>query len=266
MSSEPLEQAAKEVMEYDRTLNLGVFIVSFGADALLCGVMIVQMINYWTWSEGDRMFNKAIVMITTTTSFALTLYIVVLMFKLFVVDFETYAPFISPTSLLLYMSILDLIPAITTQLFFTERAYKLCNRSKALIGAIGLCMLTTIVGAFGLSLSREAVRAGYSQFTCCGPVDHFVHHVKSKTGWKETDVIIGKLIKIMAETQSPPTLLIIYFFIVTFGIPKTYIDIFALLLQSKFYTYGLLASLNSRYSLRRALQNDSSSHGRTPKN
>nr|XP_019044225.1 hypothetical protein I302_07508 [Kwoniella bestiolae CBS 10118]OCF23155.1 hypothetical protein I302_07508 [Kwoniella bestiolae CBS 10118] len=267
--AEALEQAAKESVDYNHNLNLGTFIIAAGTDTLLCGVMIVQLINYWTFSKGDRMFNKSIVIITTLSGFLATIFIIVLMFRLFVYHFGSYAPFAS-LNLLVYMSIIDIIPSVATQIFFTERAYKLCNRSKILVGAISFCLLVSIVGAIGLPISREAVQAGeaapdvkkaFMYLWLCGSLaaDLMISSsimwslFKSKTGWKETDDTITKLIRI------------IYFFIVTFGFPMTYLDIFALWVQSKFYTCGLLASLNSRYSLRRTMKNESSSHGRTNK-
>ncbi|KAK6909524.1 hypothetical protein I203_103544 [Kwoniella mangroviensis CBS 8507] len=280
-AAEALEIAAKESVDYNHNLNLGTFIIASGTDMLLCGMMIVQLINYWTWSKGDRMFNKSIVIITSLSSFLATIFIIVLMFKLFVYHFGTYAPFAS-LNLLVYMSIIDIIPSVATQVCFTERAYKLCNRSKLLVGAITICLLVSIVGAVGMPPIRAAVQSGkvdaeqkkvFMYMWLCGSLSADLmittsimwSLMKSKTGWKDTDDTISRLIRVMVETQLPPTLLVIFFFIVTFGFPLLYLDIFALWVQSKFYTCGLLASLNSRYSLRRTTKNDSSNHGRTNK-
>ncbi|WWC64661.1 uncharacterized protein I303_107272 [Kwoniella dejecticola CBS 10117] len=277
-----LEEAAKASIDLHHNLNLGTFFVASACDTLLCGVMIVQLINYWTWSKNDRIFNKAIVGLTSTSSLVATIFIIVLMFRLFVYEFGTYTPF-ATLNLLTYMSIIDIVPSVATQVFFTERAYKLCGRSWILLGAICSCLALSVCGAVGFPPARAAVilttgegamRAKVFMYCwLCGSLGaHLLittsimwSLIKSKIGWKETDDTISRLIKVMIETQLPPTLVVIFFFIVTTGAKDTYLDIFPLWVQSKFYTCGLLASLNSRYSLRKTLKNESSSHGRTHK-
>ncbi|WRT70283.1 uncharacterized protein IL334_007281 [Kwoniella shivajii] len=281
------EQAAKAVMSLHHDLNLGTFIFAAGTDALLCGIMISQFISYWTFSSDDRKFNTAIVTITTLSSFCATLFIIVLMFKLFVYNFGFYAPFAS-VPLLTYMSVFDIIPSTATQIFFTHRVYKLTGRSKILLGLITLLILVSLTGAIGFPITQEL----YHTFYKSDPVKAnalLQSHVtmtylwlsgalgadvlitssimlslmRSRTGWKVTDRTITKLIRVVVETQLPPTILLIVFFVLIFGYKDTYLDIFPLWTQSKFYTCGVLASLNSRYSLRRALMN-SSSQGITP--
>ncbi|WWC91630.1 uncharacterized protein L201_006576 [Kwoniella dendrophila CBS 6074] len=275
-----MEAAAKASIDSHHNLNLGTFFVASATDTLLCGIMMVQLINYWTWSKEDRWFNKSIVIVTAISSFVATIFIIVLMFRLFVYNFGTYYPF-AALNLLTYMSIIDIIPSVATQIFFAERAYKLNNRSMTLLIAISICLLASICGAVGFPPARGArnMATGEGQqkavafmyLWLCGSLgaDLLITGsimwslLRSKTGWKETDDTITRLIAIMVETQLPPTLVVIFFFIVTFGVKDTYLDIFALWVQSKFYTCGLLASLNSRYSLRRTMRSETSSRGRT---
>ncbi|WVQ67106.1 uncharacterized protein L199_005300 [Kwoniella botswanensis] len=271
------EEAAKASITLDQRLNLGTFILAAATDTLLCGVMIIQSIEYWTYSQDDRKFNKASVLITTTSSLGATIFIIVLMFKLFVYNFGQYTPFAAIPDLT-YMCIFDIIPSTATQLFFTYRAYKLTGRSKILALVIIGMILVSVAGAIGFPITQEmyhrnksdAVLQSKIALTYCWLSGALGADVlitisimwglwRSKTGWKETDKTVKRLIRVMVETQLPPTILLIVFFVFVFGFPDFYLDIYPLWVQSKFYTCGLLASLNSRYSLRRAIANGSSS-------
>ncbi|KAK6909535.1 hypothetical protein I203_103555 [Kwoniella mangroviensis CBS 8507] len=53
------EEATKASITLDQRLNLGTFILATATDTFLCGVMIIQSIEYWTYSKDDRKFNKA---------------------------------------------------------------------------------------------------------------------------------------------------------------------------------------------------------------
>nr|XP_019044199.1 hypothetical protein I302_07481 [Kwoniella bestiolae CBS 10118]OCF23129.1 hypothetical protein I302_07481 [Kwoniella bestiolae CBS 10118] len=141
-------------------------------------------------------------------------------------------------------------------------------------------ILVSITGAIGFFITQEIFHSNHktiipskSSFTYCWLIGALGAALlitcsimwglwKSKTGWKQTDRTITRLIRVMIETQIPPTLLLIVFFIFAYACPSTYLDVYPLWLQSKFYTCSLLASLNSRYSLRRAIAHGSSS-GRT---
>ncbi|WWC64641.1 uncharacterized protein I303_107252 [Kwoniella dejecticola CBS 10117] len=286
MSEEAIafEQAAKESITAHQNINLGTFFLATATDMLLCGVMIIQLIEYWTFSRDDRKFNKTIVCVTTAGSFGATIFIMVLMFKLFVYEFGQYTPFAAMPDLT-YMCIFDIIPSTFTQIFFTHRAFLLTGRSKVsyiLLGLIGSMILVSVAGAIGFPITQEIYHETQSEsvlkskiaLTYCwlgGALGADVvitasimwGLLKSRTGWKETDRAITRLLAIMVETQLPPTVLLIVFFVFVFGFPDTCLDVYPLWVQSKFYTCGLLASLNSRYSLRRAINNSSSS-GRTP--
>ncbi|OCF38364.1 hypothetical protein I317_07872 [Kwoniella heveanensis CBS 569] len=245
--------------------------------------MFIQLSNYLTYSQEDRKFNKIIVGITTTCSAGVTIFITSCMFELFVYNFGRYTPF-ATTKLLAYMCLFDIATSTATQLFFAHRAYKLSRHSKILVGIIGVLVLVSICGAVGFvplyiqsnAASEVSVRKTrifiYLWLAAGLGADILITSVimasllRSRTGWKSTDKTIMKLLAIIVETQLPPTIIILVF-LITFGgfAHENYLDVWPQWVQSKFYTCGLLASLNSRYSLRRAMKNDSS-HGKAKTN
>nr|XP_019044200.1 hypothetical protein I302_07482 [Kwoniella bestiolae CBS 10118]OCF23130.1 hypothetical protein I302_07482 [Kwoniella bestiolae CBS 10118] len=245
------EEAAKASLTLNQNLNLGTFILASGTDALLCGVMVTQMMEYWTYSAHDRKFNKGCVLITTTSSLGATIFIIVLMFKLFVYDFGKYTPFAAIPDLT-YMCISDIVPSTATQLFFTHRAYKLMGRSKTLGLIIIAMILVSVAGAIGFPITQEMYHKNKSEailnskiaLTYCWLSGALGADVlitasimwglwKSKTGWKETDKTVKRLIRVMVETQLPPTILLIVFFIFVFGYSDYYLDIYPLYTPSK---------------------------------
>ncbi|WVR00228.1 hypothetical protein IAU59_007370 [Kwoniella sp. CBS 9459] len=278
------EEAAKAFVGKHHNLNLATFFVATATDALLCGVMFIQLADYLTYSQEDRKFNKIIVGITTTCSAAVTVFLTACMFELFVYNFGTYTTFMDTKSILAYTTLFDIVVSTATQIFFAHRAYKLTRHSKILVGLISVLILVSAVGAVGFVplyiASNAASDAGmlrnkiFMYLWLAGGLGAdvlitgiiMVSLIRSKTGWKSTDKTIMKLLRIIVETQLPPTIVILVFFI-TFGgyAHEVYLDVWPQWVQSKFYVCGLLASLNSRYSLRRAMKNDSS-HGKAKTN
>ncbi|WWC91637.1 uncharacterized protein L201_006583 [Kwoniella dendrophila CBS 6074] len=284
MNSSAFEQAAKASIDLYHDLNLGTYMVATAVDTFLCGVMIVQFFDYWNYSRDDRRFNQIMVLITTTSSLAATIYITHMMFKLFVYDFGHYAPF-GATMDVMWMCIFDIIPSTATQIFFAHRAYNLNGKSKTLLISMIITILASVIGSIATPLtqkqdsnnvwsSNETIGTAFTYLGLSGALAADIIITgsimwglsKSRTGWMETDKMITKLIRIGIETQLPPTLLLIAFFVVIFGFPDTYLNVFPLWVQSKIYTCGLLASLNSRYALRSARShgNMSSSTSKTP--
>ncbi|WVF73047.1 hypothetical protein IAT40_007865 [Kwoniella sp. CBS 6097] len=277
------EEAAKGFVSKHHNLNLATFFVATATDALLCGIMFIQLADYLTYSSEDRKFNKIIVGVTTTCSAGVTIFITVCMFELFVYNFGKYTQFAN-AKLMAYMTLFDIAVSTATQIFFAHRAYKLSRQSKILVGIIGVLILISVCGAVGFVplfiMTNAASEVGvirtqtFMYLWLAGALGADVlitgsimaSLVKSKTGWKSTDKTIMKLLRTIVETQLPPTIIILVFFI-TFGgyANEVYLDIWPQWVQSKFYTCGLLASLNSRYSLRRAMKNDSS-HGKAKTN
>ncbi|WVR07729.1 hypothetical protein IAU60_004772 [Kwoniella sp. DSM 27419] len=273
-TADDFETYARMFVSLHHNLNIATFLVSGATDALLCGYMFIQAADYWTYSEDDKLFNKIIVAITTVTSAGTTMFIVGILFRLFVYNYGRYSGFVA-TQLLAYMCLFDIVVSTATQVFFTHRAFMLNNRSKLLIFAISALVLTSIVGAIGFipvygglaSTSDDNLwRISFFLFlwlaTALGADVLITGSImwslfRSRTGWKQTDRTITKLLGIVIETQMPPTLVVLLF-LVTFGATSQtmLLVIWPQWVQGKFYTCGLLASLNSRYQLRRAMQND----------
>ncbi|ODO05707.1 hypothetical protein I350_04767 [Cryptococcus amylolentus CBS 6273] len=236
----------------------------------MLGVLMGQTIDYWKWSGDDRLMNKVIAVIATVSSLAASLFFIGNSFELFVYGFGTYAKFVAVNSLS-WACLIDIIPSTVTQFFFAHRAWRMSHNSRALAVTAAILVLTSVGGALatipayqktgGASQSAAVnVKVTILLWICGGiGVDLLVtvvilqNLIKSRTGWKTTDRTIKKLLTILVETQIPPIIIMIIFLISYIGYSGTYLDIWPQWVQSKFYVCGLMASLNSRYFLRRAL-------------
>ncbi|WVQ84700.1 hypothetical protein IAT38_006856 [Cryptococcus sp. DSM 104549] len=267
------EAGAKAFVNQFHDINLGTFVMAMATDSVMFGLMIVQTIDYWRWSGEDKRMNKIIVATATVSASAVSIFMVVCMFHLFVYGFGVYGNF-TTTTLLPWMCLVDIIPSTATQFFFAHRAYRMSKNNKILGAAMGLLIMLSVAGGIGMipayqtldsasQVSADKVRAMMYLWLSGGlgadvliTVVILASLLRSRTGWKATDRAIKKLLTILIETQIPPTIVILVFFITYGRYSETFLDVWPQWVQSKFYVCGLLASLNSRYSLRRALDNE----------
>ncbi|WVQ72659.1 hypothetical protein IAR50_002218 [Cryptococcus sp. DSM 104548] len=271
ITPEQFEAASKAFIDRAHNTNLGLFVVASGTDAFLLGILILQVIDYWKYSYDDKWLNKAIVIVATTSTFVCSIYIVVCIFDLYVFKFGRYSQF-SETTILPWPCLLDVIPSTATQLFFGLRAYRMSKDNKIVAAAIFLFVLTSAIGGLGtipsyILASNASNSSGIRLkvmvlMWLCGAIAADVlimviimrNLLESRSGWKSTDRTVNKLMTLLIETQVPPTICMLVFMITYLGfVDRMFLDVWAQWTQGKFYVCGLMASLNSRYSLRRAI-------------
>ncbi|WWC91666.1 uncharacterized protein L201_006612 [Kwoniella dendrophila CBS 6074] len=267
-----VEDFAKLSINMNRNVNLGTYFIATTTDLLLCGVMIVQFVEYWTYSRTDRKFNKAVVIVSSLTSMGGTFFVLNMMFKLFVYQFGEYSPF-ATTRDLGYLAIFDVISSFATSLFFAERAFLILGRSKIFAIYAIICFLVNITGGIGYPVLQDISTRTHKESDLQHKVwmttmyvsgalglDFMVNVIvtwsmlksKAESGWKGVDGALVRFGRIVIEAGYPQTMITICWFVTFFGYTDLYIAIYPLWVQNKFYTCVLLASLNSRYSLRRA--------------
>jgi len=87
-----------------------------------------------------------------------------------------------------------------------------------------------------------------SDFSIAGTLIFLLH--RSRTGWKQTDTIVNRLILFSVNTGLVTSLCAIFALIFVSIFPDTFIYITFYMLISKMYTNSLLATLNARTSVR----------------
>ncbi|ODN77698.1 hypothetical protein L202_04843 [Cryptococcus amylolentus CBS 6039] len=271
LTPEQIELAAEAFITGAHDINLGLFVVASGTDAFLLGILILQVIDYWKYSYGDKWLIKTIVIVATTSTFVCSIYIAFCIFKLYVFGYGRYTQFME-TTILPWSCLLDVIPSTATQLFFGLRAYRMSKNNKMVAAAITLFVLISAIGGLGTIpsyiLASDASNSSGVRLKVmilmwlCGAIaaDGLIMVVimrnllQSRSGWKSTDRTVNKLMTLLIETQIPPTICMLVFLITYLGfVDRMFLDVWAQWTQSKFYVCGLMASLNSRYFLRRAI-------------
>lgn len=77
--------------------------------------------------------------------------------------------------------------------------------------------------------------------------------LRQRTDWEQTDTIVKRLIRIACESQLPPTVVALVLLIDYAVQGATYYGVFFEMIQGKIYVIGMIYVLNSRYFLRREL-------------
>ena len=151
------------------------------------------------------------------------------------------------------------------QCFYAERAYKIAGRVKAVIILVLLPLSLSLIGAIGIVVSgmtKNEIDQRYNNFGWMWIVGTFVADtvvtavvlhglIRQRSDWEQTDTIVKRLIRVACESQLPPTAVALAL-LIDFAIQgDTYYAVFFEMIQGKLYVVGMLYVLNSRYFMRR---------------
>ncbi|GFZ48654.1 hypothetical protein JCM24511_06403 [Saitozyma sp. JCM 24511] len=266
---DPVEAAAQQLFGSNKGFYLGPPLLGLVVDAMLCGVMLQQFFRWVLYSPADRRFERAIVFGAFAAAFAATAYSIVYTMHVFAYDFGTYKNF-AETAWIRWFLVPDSIVDMLVRAFFAERAYRLTGHSRLFLLACGslmlFCLATSIgaVVAFNLLTSTTQLpqlrTVVYIWIGASVGVDVFLTStimyqlLKCRTGeFEDTDRLVHRLAVVSLETQLPPTLVVIGMGISFTVNPSNMVNVFFLMILSKVYMCGMLGAINSRYSLRREL-------------
>ncbi|KAK4687455.1 hypothetical protein P7C73_g2657, partial [Tremellales sp. Uapishka_1] len=277
------EAAAKALFEPYRATNNSLYLLALCVDLYMLGVMVQQVVQWYTFKRDERRVISALVLTVTVWGFIMTGLIMAINFDHFAVHFGEYLPFES-TQWTCFWPFCDTVVATTVQIFYLERAFKLNHRNWLLVGVVAILwpaawassLATLIIYGGGDAESSAAAKVTITEniwFGSMMAIDILITAsigwglYKSRTGWEATDRMITKLVMISVETQLPPTLMSVVLmlresglnnlistlaFLIEYSIfPASFMGIFLECIQSKFYIVGFLAVLNSRHHLRR---------------
>ncbi|WVQ96445.1 hypothetical protein IAU59_003550 [Kwoniella sp. CBS 9459] len=276
MSPEQLEAIAEAAFSGNKGLNLGPFLLAGIFDIFLYGIMTQQYQTWWQFSRpNDRSATKWLTHYIFLTSSIWSISLIAYEMGKFVYNFGSYTYFLEvnwPTA----FPIVGWSMSGAVQAFYAERSYRLNGQNKILLGVIGclilaegaitMALVVLIHWKYNLTTELEAgvVTKEVRTWQCVTlGTDTIITAslawglYKSRTGWSNTDALVKKLILLTLETQLAPTLIMLAFVIEFSMVPSSTIGIFFDMMIPKAYTVGYLATLNSRYSLRRDLHGSS---------
>ncbi|WRT67853.1 uncharacterized protein IL334_004827 [Kwoniella shivajii] len=267
MPADQVEAIAKAAFGDNLGLKVGPVLLAPIFDAILYGVMMQQFQSWWTYSRSsERAPLKYLTYYIMIASSAWTFMIIAYQMHNFVYNFGRYTTFLEmpyPTA----------FPAVgfgmsaAVQAFYTERTFRLNNRSWVLLGLLIACILgeaaivlVIIIKCRGVASELQAalllkeIRTWQCLTLATDAVITFSLAWglwSAKTGWSHTDALVKKLLLVTLETQLAPTLIMLGFVIEMSIFPASTMGIFFDIMIPKGYTVGYLATLNTRVHLRR---------------
>ncbi|WWC70836.1 uncharacterized protein I206_104788 [Kwoniella pini CBS 10737] len=270
MPVEQVEAIAKMAFGDDVGWHIGPFLLSVIFDGILLGVISQQYMTWWTYSRlTERKINVYVTHFLVTAAVAYTACEISYALHNFVYNFGKFRVFLE----IRYPQVFPILGWITSapiQLFYTERTFRLNGNNWLLC----ILLMGLILGTFGMTvwvlvfcqtLSSELqallIVRQVQAWQCLTLATDSIITIsiawglyRSRTGWSKTDALVKRLMIITLETQLGPTILMLAF-VIEFAIsPPTTLGIFFEQLIPKFYLVGFLATLNSRYNLRRDSQ------------
>ncbi|OCF45958.1 hypothetical protein I317_00046 [Kwoniella heveanensis CBS 569] len=267
MSDEQVEAIAQMALGGNLGYNLGPFLLASLFDALAWGIVSQQYMTWWQYSrETERKYLRYLTHVLTLAAFGYTVMLIAYAMQNFVYNFGEFKIFMNIKWAQLFPFI-DACLAAPVQAFYAERSFRLNNRNYFLLCLIALLMAGSLSTTIWLLVSCQAL-TNLLQAELMTPQLRSWQVItlatdlvittsigwglwQSRTGWSDTDALVKKLLMITWETQLGPTLLMLAF-VIEFSItPPASIGIFFELLIPKAYVIGYLATLNSRYNLRR---------------
>ncbi|WWD17018.1 hypothetical protein CI109_101454 [Kwoniella shandongensis] len=265
---EELNAVAEFGIKQNIGLYLGPIILGFAFDCVLLGVMFNQLIQHFLLTPSDRRFNRIILVLSVLLAYGSTVLNLLMMFDWFAYGFgEWYRLF--GLRYLKWVPLVDVGTVTTIQIFYLERAYQLHNKSKWVIFTVLPFILAGIGGAVGCTIKACLIPDSYyivdlkpffytwlcstvvAGIALTGMIAYKL--IKSRTGWSDTDYLIGRLVRLSVESQLFPTLIAIAFML-SYGIkPVAGLNLFFEMFHPKVYVVAFLAVLNARKALREGL-------------
>ncbi|OCF34423.1 hypothetical protein I317_03523 [Kwoniella heveanensis CBS 569] len=276
MPQEQVEGLAQMALANDLGYNLGPWLLGVLSDCIFFGILAQQYISWFSYSRpNERPILSWLTHYIGINQAAWTGYIMFFGMHYFVFNFGAFRVFLDVKWASLFPTWGWSVSG-PIKFFYIERTWKI-NGKNMILGALlcclnlaegGMCFfltykfntlssgleaakMTTVTQVWqGLSLASDMIITTSLAFGL----------YKSRTGWSQTDHMIKKLMFLTIETQMGPTVLMLAFTIQFAIAPPAALSQFFDLLIPKAYALGYLATLNSRYNLRRDMASSKGSN------
>ncbi|WRT67854.1 uncharacterized protein IL334_004828 [Kwoniella shivajii] len=268
MPVEQIEAIAKAAFGGNLGWHIGPFLLAVLFDGILLGVVSQQYLTWWIYSrQTERRLHAFLTHFLLIASVVYTGCEISYCLHNFVYNFGQYRVFLEVNYPQVF-PLLGWIMSAPVQLFYTERSYRLNGESRILVGLLVSLIVTTLGVTVWILVACQSLSSELQAFAILPPVQAWQSLTlatdsiitasigwglyRSRTGWSHTDDLVKRVTLITLETQLGPTLLMLAF-VIEFAInPPSTIGIFFEQLIPKFYVVGYLATINSRFDLRRA--------------
>ncbi|KAH8087440.1 hypothetical protein HD553DRAFT_334473 [Filobasidium floriforme] len=261
-----LEQFGLALLSPRKGQSLGPFLITLFLDAMFYGILCMQAFKFFTESRRDSLFHRVVAGSILALATAVTALSMSWMYNLFVLNFGSYAHFFS-VKYLSWFYVFDCCAMVIVQSFFAHRAFQLTKRNYYILGVIVFFMVTAFIT--GILMKVRGQQLGSSADPDDVYIKAFVYSwlgatliadtlitltimsvlIRRRTGWKTTDRLITRLLKLTFESQLPPTVIAISTACQYATLVNTAPYISIPLLQSKIYAFALFHTLNSRSGL-----------------
>ncbi|KAK1926718.1 hypothetical protein DB88DRAFT_538595 [Papiliotrema laurentii] len=265
--------AAEALFGGNPGLKIGPFLLGFFFDSLLVGIVVMMFLHWQAWSSArESTVIRILVYWLVIQTLAYTTYMIALNLRVLAFYYGDWAIFFDKTYVR-WTYLFETFARTPVSFFFAARAYKLGGRSKLFIVFVAPLFLSSIAGAIWArvdyqklySASNGSMAPVYLWIASEVVLDIIItgyityHLVTSRTGWKQTDKMITKLIILAIETQLSPTVVAIIFLIITIVNPRTSLAAFFAWLPNA-YVISIFVVLNKRHALRREVEHESSNY------
>ncbi|WWC92686.1 uncharacterized protein L201_007645 [Kwoniella dendrophila CBS 6074] len=260
-----IEDIAKQQVISNHGSHLSPLILGMGVDALLLGCALNQFFRWWNVSKTEATHIRFLIYLATFGGIVGTIFTWATTLHMFSYNYGSYSQFIKCDWIAWY-GLIDPLTKISIQTFYAERAWRINKRNPWILISIGTCLCGSVTGSVGYAFitrtrtmndfDTKANAFFYLWPGACISADLIITSTimyglyKSKSGITQTDRLVKRLMKISLESQIPPTLVALLFFLQFAADSMSSIVQFIAIIHPKVYLVGCLAILNSRQDLR----------------
>lgn len=253
----------------------GPMLIGIIFNVLLYGIMITQVYLYYTTYKRDRLWMKLLVLAVFVADTINTLFDVWYLYESVITHFDD-PPFLATANWRFATDpVMTGIIELMVQLFFSWRIWALTKNLVVVIIVVLLSLtagICAIVTTYEITIIPEFVR--FQEFknivivwlVCASAADIIITSVlvwylrKHKTGFKSSDLMVDRIIRVTVQTGLLTSMLAIVDLIVYLADP-TGTHLMLNFPLCKLYSNSLISSLNSRGGWRYDSSTHSHSHG-----
>ncbi|ORX36763.1 hypothetical protein BD324DRAFT_627090 [Kockovaella imperatae] len=267
-----LEALARAAIFPHKGEQLGPNLLGYFLDSLFLGFEFMLFAHWAAWSWKDRALIRILVCCSVVFSLAVSCFNLSCLLHLFGFNFGEYANFFK-ADYIAWFGVLSVLPTVSTQLFYIDRAYRLNGKSLLIAVPTFALTLATLASGVGrtIILLSTKVETGYNvrvavqqptyeamnylwiistllnELTLAGLIVFGL--TKSKSEWPQTSSTAQKALFLTVEAQLPSALIFLILALVRLIRPTSTVGTFFEHWHTKVFTLGLLVLLNSRFSL-----------------
>lgn len=261
--------------EYGKNLGLGLgpLLLGLFLDCLFLGYLLQMAMHWFVHARpheprGNNILVTWLLLITT----AMTCFWMAMAFDVFVRKFGTFSALIS-TQWIPYITLFQGLVQPPVLAWYCLKGFRLLGGTQSVLAMVFLIVVGSVLtmvtammagivivrlqGNANLTNIFDLIRTSsvvFSDVLISAAIT--AHLFRSRTGWKQTDKLLTKLIVLFAQSAIPPTIFALGFMIVSFTDAHS-LNLFWIC-SSKIYAITLLQLINSRYVLRKEFEDASS--------